>query len=126
MNKILKFWGPVILWMVVIFTFSSIPNLKTDLREDYILRKIAHVLEFAILTFLLIQGLKQEKLNYKKVVLYSLIFALFYALTDEYHQTFVEGRQGSFRDAGIDSIGILLTGLVWYIKSKGRRLEISN
>lgn len=120
MTKFFKFWVPVVVWMGVIFWLSSIPDLESGLKQDFILRKIAHMLEFAILTFLLIRGLKQEKLNYKKVVLYSLIIALFYALTDEYHQSFVFGRQCSFKDVDIDGIGILLMSLVWYIKDKGR------
>jgi len=116
MNRFLKFWLPLILWMGVIFFFSSLPDLKSGLKDDFILRKIAHILEFAFLTILLIRAIKRENLSIKKVIIFSLIIALFYALTDEYHQTFVLGRQGSFKDVGIDSIGILLIGLVWYIK----------
>mgnify|MGYP001606221535 CR=1 FL=1 len=121
MKKLLKFWLPVVVWMGVIFIFSSIPNLKTDLKEDFLLRKIAHMLEFAILTFLFFRALSKENLNIKKIIIYSIIFALFYALTDEYHQTFIQGRQGALRDVGIDSIGILIAGLLCYIKD--RRLK---
>ena len=120
-KKFLIFWLPAIVWMGVIFTFSSIPDLKTDLKEDFILRKIAHILEYAILTFLLIRGLRQEKLNIRKIIIFSLIFAVFYALTDEYHQTFILGRQGTLRDVGIDSIGILLVSLVWYYKIRNKK-----
>jgi len=118
MNKFLNYWLPVIIWAGIIFWLSSIPDLESGLKQDFILRKIAHMLEFAILTFLLIRGLKQEKLNYKKVILYSLIFALLYALTDEYHQSFVLGRHASLKDAGVDSIGILITVGIWYYKNR--------
>lgn len=118
MNKFFKFWLPVIIWMGVIFIFSSIPNLKSELKEDYILRKIAHILEFAILTFLLIRCLVQEKLSIKKIVIYSIIFAIFYALIDEYHQSFILGRQGTLKDVGIDGIGILLIAVLWYYKNR--------
>ncbi|PJE57519.1 MAG: hypothetical protein COU82_01515 [Candidatus Portnoybacteria bacterium CG10_big_fil_rev_8_21_14_0_10_38_18] len=118
MSKFLKFWLPVILWAGVIFWLSSIPDLESGLKQDFILRKIAHILEYAILTFLLIRNLLQEKLSIKKIVIYSIIFSLFYSLSDEYHQTFVLGRQGSLKDAGIDSIGILLMSLVWYYKNR--------
>jgi len=121
MNKFLKFWLPVILWAGIIFWFSSIPDLESGLKQDFILRKIAHILEFAFLTILLIRATKQENLSIKKAITFSIIIAFFYALSDEYHQTFVLNRQGTLRDAGIDSIGILITGLMWYIKSrKGR------
>ena len=121
MNKFLKFWLPVILWAGIIFWFSSIPDLESGLKQDFILRKIALILEFAFLTILLIRATKQENLSIKKAITFSIIIAFFYALSDEYHQTFVLNRQGTLRDAGIDSIGILITGLMWYIKSrKGR------
>ena len=119
MNKFLKFWLPVIIWAGIIFWLSSIPDLKTDLDQDFLLRKIAHILEFGILTFLLIRAFSAKggpALGWQPLML-AIIFAIFYALTDEYHQTFIIGRQGSLRDAGIDSIGILLVGLIWYYKS---------
>lgn len=129
MNKFTKYWLPVLIWMGIIFFFSSMPDLKSGLKEDFILRKLAHVLEFAILTFLFLRALSaqggpasgREHLNNKKIVIYSILFVLFYAISDEYHQTFVLGRQGALGDVGIDSIGILLMGLLWYIKEEGRK-----
>jgi len=106
--------------MAAIFILSAIPDLKTDLKQDFLLRKIAHMVEFGILCFLVVCALSKENLDIKKIIIYSIIFSLFYALTDEYHQTFIEGRQGTLRDVGIDSIGILIAGLVCYIKNKGR------
>jgi len=122
MRKFLKFWLPIIIWAGVIFTFSSIPDLKSGLKEDFILRKIAHVLEYTILTFFFLRAFSKEKLNLGRIMIFSIIFSVFYALTDEYHQTFVQGRQGKFRDVGIDSVGILLTALIWYYKNRKGRL----
>lgn len=124
MKKFYKFWIPVIIWAGVIFTLSSIPDLESGLKQDFILRKIAHILEFAILTFLIFRGLKQENLNIKKIAIYSIIFAIFYALTDEYHQAFILGREGSLKDVGIDSIGILIAGLIWYYKKRGNKSAV--
>lgn len=117
----------MIVWMGVIFVFSSIPDLKSGLKEDFILRKIAHILEYAILTFLFIRALRRENLSIKKAIIFALIFAVFYALTDEYHQTFILGRQGTLRDVGIDSIGILIIVLICYIKNRKKvGLKIEN
>ncbi|MBA7689010.1 hypothetical protein ES703_97502 [subsurface metagenome] len=118
MNKFIVFWLPVLVWAGFIFWLSSIPDLKTDLEQDFLLRKIAHILEYAILCFLLIRALVKEKLSNKKIAIYSIIFAIFYALSDEYHQTFIQGRQGSFKDIGINSVGILLMAWLWYYKSR--------
>ncbi len=118
MRKFLKFWLPVIVWMAVIFTLSSIPDLKSGLKEDYILRKIAHALEFAILTYLLFRAIKLDEPRTKRAVIFALIIALFYAFSDESHQLFVKGRQCSIKDVGIDSIGILISAGLCYIKSR--------
>ena len=116
LNKFLKNWLPVLIWAGFIFWLSSLPNLESGLEQDFALRKIAHILEYAILTFLLIRAI--FALGWKKAVIYSVIFAFFYALTDEYHQTFIFGREGSLKDVGIDTIGILIIGLIWYIKNR--------
>lgn len=128
MNKFLKYWTPVIIWTGLIFWLSSIPNLESGLKQDFILRKIAHVLEYAILTFLLFRATRIDEPNIKKAIIFSIIITLFYALTDEYHQAFVFGRQGTLKDIGIDSIGIILTSILCYTKHrhKGRSLEIRN
>lgn len=117
MNKIITYWAPVILWAGVIFWLSSIPDLKTELKEDFILRKIAHILEFAILTFLLFRAIAVDKPLVRSII-YSSIIALFYAFSDEFHQFFTRGRQGSLKDVAIDSIGILIVVLLCYIKNR--------
>lgn len=118
MNKFIKYWIPVLIWAGAIFWFSSVPDLESGLKQDFVLRKIAHILEFAILTFLILRALSKENLSFKKVVIFSLFFSLFYALSDEYHQTFVFGRQGAFKDVAIDSMGILLMIILWYYKKR--------
>lgn len=130
-NKFLKYWIPVLIWAGFIFWLSSIPNLKSGLEQDLILRKIAHILEYAILTFLLYRAFrpeadqfkpgKQEKRAFIKALMLAIIIAFLYALSDEYHQTFVFGREGKLGDVGIDSVGILLMSLVWYYKNIWRK-----
>ena len=117
--KFLKFWLPVLIWAGIIFWLSSIPNLESGLEQDFILRKIIHVLEYAILAFLLIRAISTQ--DWKKAIIFSAIIAFLYALSDEYHQTFVFGREGSLWDVGVDSIGIILILILWYNKKvKGR------
>jgi VanZ family protein len=102
----------------VIFVLSAIPNLKTNLEQDFLLRKIAHVVEFGILTLLLYRAIKNEGHKTNKAIIYSFIIALFYAFTDEFHQLFVRGRHGSLKDVGIDSIGILIFSLACYYRNR--------
>ena len=88
--------------MGVIFYLSHQPDLKSGLGDwlDFILRKIAHITEYAILCFLLIRATGNKK--------WSFLTAFIYACSDEYHQLFVYGRHGSPADIAIDSIGMIL------------------
>lgn len=99
--------------MATIFYLSGRPDLSSGLPHfyDWILRKVAHITEYFILTVLLLRALERN-FNFKKALLLSAIIALAYSFSDEYHQTFVEGRFGDIRDTGIDSIGIILA--IWF------------
>ena len=105
----LKLWLPVILWMGLIFLLSNMPDLKTDLKEDYLLRKLAHMTEYLILTFFLYRAFKETwKNTFPILYIYPALISVLYAASDEFHQTFIHGRSGSLHDVFIDSIGILL------------------
>jgi VanZ family protein len=98
-------WAPVVLWAAVIFTLSSIPGLATDLGVwDTILRKGAHLTEYAILALLLFRALGRE------VPAFVLGFA--YAVSDEIHQEFVRGRHASPFDVAMDAAGLALGLLI--------------
>lgn len=116
-NNLIKNWLPLIVWLVLIFCLSHQPNLKSGLAAwlDLILRKIAHITEFAILTFLFWRALRLK--NKKNRILIAMALSLLYALSDEYHQSFILGRDGNWRDIGIDSLGILLAGLFLELKT---------
>jgi VanZ family protein len=103
-------WAPVVLWAAVIFALSSIPSLGTDLGVwDTILRKGAHMTEYAILALLLFRALGSE--------LSAFLFGLAYAVSDEIHQLFVSGRHGSPLDVAIDAAGLLLGLLALRLRS---------
>jgi VanZ family protein len=100
-SRALSLWLPVVVWAAVIFAFSSIPSLSTGLGTwDTILRKAAHMAEYAILGALLLRALGRE--------LPALFFGLAYAITDEIHQHFVEGRHASPIDVAIDGVGVAI------------------
>lgn len=103
---VLKYWLPVIAWMGLIFYLSHQPDLKSGLEDwlDFVLRKIAHITEYGILTFLLLRATH----NKKRALLIAALVAFLYAISDEYHQTFIFGRHGTARDVGIDTLGILI------------------
>ena len=96
----LNMWLPVVIWAALIFTISSVPSLDSGLGLwDTVLRKIAHVGEYAVLGALLYRAVRREP---DAIVLGSL-----YAVTDEVHQSFVTGRHGSPVDWLIDTAGVV-------------------
>jgi VanZ family protein len=110
----LSLWLPVVAWAAVIFGVSSIPSLSSGLGTwDLILRKAAHMTEFAILAGLLWRALRNE--------LGALVVALAYAGTDELHQSFVRGRHGSPVDVAFDGIGAA-AGLLLVLRVRALRV----
>lgn len=107
-TKSFKLWLPVVFWAGLIFTLSAIPDLKSELEYDFFLRKVAHVVEYLIFTFLLLRAFEGSfKMGAWELFIYPAIIALLYAASDEFHQHFVRGRRGCVEDILVDAIGIL-------------------
>jgi len=126
-----KFWLPVVLWAVIIFSASGdkksvhhssriiepivrwlVPDISDEAVRTTVLlvRKTAHLVEYAVLAMLLSRGLRhtvwKEANGWSRpVVLGAWLGATLYAVSDEIHQSYVPGRQGSAWDVLIDSIG---------------------
>jgi VanZ family protein len=110
-SRLLTVWLPVLAWAAVIFSLSAIPSLSTGLGTwDTVLRKAAHVTEYAILGALLYRALRREAP--------ALAAGIAYAATDEVHQHFVRGRHGSPVDVAIDALGVTLGMLLWLMRGR--------
>lgn len=125
----------VIIWCVVIFMFSANDSDESNAQSNwlfefivkfvnpvydsmdpeaqlryhdiatFIIRKLAHFTEYAILGMLAFSALwKVQKVKFRG--LFALIFGFLYASSDEIHQLFVPGRTGQFRDVMIDTCGV--------------------
>lgn len=75
-----------------------------------LLRKSAHVWEYAVLGTLLYCSLDRlvDTLGNAKVIRLALIIAAAYSLSDEFHQSFVHGRGASLGDCMLDITGAIL------------------
>jgi VanZ family protein len=105
-SRVLTVWLPVLAWAAVIFAFSAIPSLSSGLGVwDTVLRKGAHITEYAVLGALLYRALEREAP--------ALAAGIAYAATDELHQHFVRGRHPSPVDVAIDAVGVALGMLIW-------------
>jgi hypothetical protein len=101
---------PPLALMAVIFLLSAQPDLSTGLGFwDLILRKLAHMSSYGLLTFLWWRALVRTVPN---PLALAVGISLLYAVSDEWHQSFVEGRNGSPIDVGIDTIGIVVGALL--------------
>lgn len=164
MKKKIILWVLLFSWMGVIFLFStqdgtSSAHLSSGLVHrfvlfflpkhlsgnenlvstlEFIVRKGAHMTEYAILAMLALaqirayfpwkNDLPEESSSARSEFALSVNglrplfqlgitvgFVFLYACTDEFHQTFISGRSGQFRDVLIDTAGGLLGGLVFLL-----------
>ena len=111
-QKFLLTWGPAIALMVTIFFLSSRQRIAVSevYTINFIVFKSLHVIEYATLFFLVFRGYYRtlSHKNMNRIYLYAIVTTFLYAVSDEFHQTFVPTRTGTVRDVFIDSIGILL------------------
>lgn len=80
---------------------------------DFIVRKLAHFSEYVGLCFLASNAIYQSSKRF--IPLYSCALTSFYAISDEFHQIFVNGRSCEIRDWAIDTVGALVGALAFYI-----------
>jgi VanZ family protein len=106
-------WLPPVVLMAVIFALSAQPDLNSGLGTvDLVGRKIVHMAEYGLLTFLWWRAVRTVAPQARALVL-ALAITITYACTDEIHQRGVHGRHGSPVDVAIDSAGALIAaGLI--------------
>lgn len=96
--------------MAAIFVLSAQSDLDSGLGVlDLVLRKLGHALVFGSLTVLWWWTLRPLARNPLPA---AAGISLLYAISDEYHQSFVEGRHESAVDVGVDMIGIVAASLL--------------
>ena len=136
----------LIAWMSLIFFFSAQPQLESEETSNLVaeliyriyalimagsahlgqsefmalyiqpIRKLAHFSEFMILGILVYINV----LEYRKDKLFtaSLVISILYAMSDEFHQLFVENRYCSIKDILIDSAGAILGITICHLINK--------
>lgn len=122
-----------VIWMIIVFKFSSQPadtsqntslnltkrivnvffNNKSSIEKEQItekldpyIRKLAHFTLYAIGGILIANYINTYNIKDKNKIIYSICIGATYACTDEFHQLFVEGRSGQLTDVLIDSLGV--------------------
>ena len=150
-NRFLKYLLPLLVWLGVIFLGSTdlmsaehtsrfilpfLRWLKPDISPEslasihVVVRKGAHLSEYAILTLLLLRAaIYMTNLKRSMSVLCLSVWGIciFVAATDEFHQMFVRSRGASFRDIMIDSagaiVGLSIGAIFWISRVRSTKLE---
>lgn len=115
-------WFPALLLMAVIFLLSATPasRLPNFGTIDLWIKKGGHATGYALLALAYYFALPPRLSPVYRTVL-AFIMALLFALSDEFHQSFVKGRTSSLRDVGIDSAGALLALIFGMLYSSNSR-----
>lgn len=137
-RRLVVAWGPVCVWMGLVTLFSSdhfsgaqtaqwlkcilhlgFPGLEPERHEglNFVLRKMAHLVEYGILGGLLFRALRISRREWSLAVcvLVTLLIAAGWAGVDEFHQASVPSRTGSPWDGLIDTVGAGIgSGASWW------------
>ena len=128
----------IIIWMITVFRFSNqggtessstsakvtkviVDVVVNDKKEENkvqfankiekVVRKFAHYTIYTIGGVLIMNYAYTTDKTKKQQIFGSLLFGVFYAVTDEVHQYFVPGRSARVFDVGIDTLGVI-TGII--------------
>lgn len=124
----LRLWRvALVFWLIAIFIFSSdffsADHTEKVLVYDFLnvlVRKCAHVVEYAILMYLWFRSLCVDRTRFSRSVIWGVILSVLYALSDEWHQSFIPSRDGTIADVGWDTVGVVTMGvLLWFVFRRG-------
>ncbi len=82
--------------------------------QDFVVKKTGHMLLFGTLALLIYRGLLGENVSKKKAAIWAVMLALFYGVSDEFHQMFTQGREARVRDVAFDTMGASIVIFVLY------------
>lgn len=108
-------WSLAAAYAAIIFILSSFPyappqpGVLVSVSATY-----KHVLEYSIFGFLLLACFRSHGKTQRLALLFAIIAAGIYGLTDELHQLFVPGRTASLYDAAADLIGAFFGALIMH------------
>ncbi len=107
--------------MAAIFIFSSIPSTEMPSFGvwDFVLKKSGHMLGYALLGYSYLRAINSRT---KWATLAALLAVMLFAFSDEFHQSFVPGRNSSIVDVAIDTAGACLGMIALFFISVLRKI----
>ena len=111
--RLVTAFAPALLYAAIIFLLSAQPDPVRYLPHGLTLHdKLLHALEYAALGALLVPGLRLAGRTPRAAMLLAVALASFYGATDEFHQSFVPGRNADALDWVADTLGAALGAAV--------------
>ena len=104
LTRALSLWGPVLVYMAMIYFVSSLPRapLPPDVSD-----KTGHLTAYVlmgVLAFRAVAGGLPARVTWPLAIV-ALVIAVGHGALDEFHQSFVPGRQADIHDWYADSAG---------------------
>ena len=99
--------APWILIMIAITIESSISNISLPDIGITFTDKLAHFAVFAIMGLALTRGMILSRIKFPIII--SVVIGFVFAVTDEWHQSFVPGRDSDVLDVVADLIGLIVS-----------------
>lgn len=111
----LYYGGPVLLYAGLIFFLSSLSRFPEAVPSFFSFDKVAHFVEYYVFGWLLYRWFSSPDRVWGRrgVLLMTLLVGIGYAVGDEWHQSFVPGRDASFFDALFDAAGIAVAAATY-------------
>lgn len=119
----------LVIWMGLIFLGSSgllASRMSSESTVEvfgwlnYFFRKLGHVSEYGLLTYLWLRSMQPVPERFGRSLAWSAGLAVLYAMTDEIHQSYVPQRTGVWSDVVIDAMGALAVAYaLWRIRQDG-------
>jgi VanZ family protein len=112
--RVLVLWGPVAAHLLLIFTLSSVPHLPAP--PGRLTDKQAHAIAYGLLAGLICRALSGARLTGVTAgrALAAVLLATAYGVTDEWHQSFVPGRESDVADLYADALGAALAAVACF------------
>ncbi len=121
MGRKIFFWILLIIYSVVIFIFSSRPEVGVE-QYFYGQDKVIHFVIYGIHTFLCLLTLCDRIMSLKSIQYFlALILSVSYGIFNEIYQYFIPEREFSFGDILANSIGIITFLILIYVFQHKKR-----
>ena len=116
-------WLAVATWMALIFFLSAQPALPSSGEGwlDDLMHIVSHFVEYAVLAALVSHAIFADGRWTRARVALVMLWCAVYAVGDEWHQSFVPGREATVLDVTVDLVGVLMGCGVYIARMKDEK-----